>query len=74
MNKYNIVSIIFRSNFSNVSILMWFLGMIFHKVQMYATHIVVVMEVGVECMCSSTNAIESQCKYTHEQTIDNEYD
>jgi len=45
--------------------------MIFHKVQMYATHIVV-MEVGVECMCSSTNAIESQSKYTHEQTIDNE--
>jgi hypothetical protein len=46
--------------------------MIFHKLQMYATHIVVVMEVGVECMCFSTNAIETQGKYTHEQTIDNE--
>jgi hypothetical protein len=33
---------------------------------------VVVMEVGVECMCSNTNAIENQGKYTHEQTIDNE--
>ncbi len=46
--------------------------MVFHKVQMYATHIVVVMEVVVECMCSNTNAFESQGKYTHEQTIDNE--
>jgi hypothetical protein len=39
---------------------------------MYGTHIVVVMEASVECMCSSTNAIENQSKYTHEQTIDNE--
>jgi hypothetical protein len=38
----------------------------------YGTHIVVVMEASVECMCSSTNAIESQGKYIHEQTIDNE--
>jgi hypothetical protein len=43
-----------------------------HHIQMDATHIVVVMEVNVECMCSSTNAIESQGKYIHEQTIDNE--
>jgi hypothetical protein len=27
---------------------MWFLGMILNKVQMYATHIVIVMEVGVD--------------------------
>ncbi len=40
----------------------------------YGTHIVVVMEASVECMCSSTNAIESQGKYIHEQTIDNEED
>jgi len=40
--------------------------MIFHKTQMYATHIVVVMEVGVECMCSNTYAFESQGKYIHE--------
>ncbi len=46
--------------------------MTFHKVQMYTTHIVVVMEVGVECMCSNTNAFESQRKYTHEQTIEDE--
>ncbi len=46
--------------------------MTFHKLQMYATHIIVVMEVGVECMGFSTNALESQGKYTHEQTIDNE--
>jgi hypothetical protein len=39
---------------------------------MYTTHIVVVMEVGVECMCSNTNAFESQRKYTHEQTIEDE--
>jgi hypothetical protein len=39
---------------------------------MYATHIVVVMEASVECMCSNTNALESQSKYIHEQTIDNE--
>jgi hypothetical protein len=37
-----------------------------------ATHIVVVMEAGVECMCSSTYALENQGKYIHEQTIDNE--
>ncbi len=42
MSKYNIVSIF-----------MWFSGMIFHKAQMYATHIVVITEVGVECMCST---------------------
>jgi len=46
--------------------------MIFHKTQMYGTHIVVVMEVGVECMCFNTYALESQGKYTHEQTIDSE--
>ncbi len=46
--------------------------MVFLKVQMYATHIVVVMEVVVECMCSNTNAFENQGKYTHENTIDNE--
>jgi hypothetical protein len=39
---------------------------------MYATHIVVVMEASVECMCSSTNALESQRNYIHEQTIDDE--
>jgi hypothetical protein len=39
---------------------------------MYATHVVVVIEVGVKCMCSSTNAFESQGKYIHEQTVDNE--
>jgi hypothetical protein len=48
MNKYNIISICFRSDFGHVSIVMWFSGMIFHKTQIYATHIVVVMEVGVE--------------------------
>ncbi len=36
---------------------------------MYATHIVVVMEVGAEWMCSNTYAFESQGKYTHEQTM-----
>ncbi len=72
MNKYNIVSIIFRFDFGHVSILMWFSCMIFHKVQMYTTHIVIVMEAGVECMCYSANAFESQGKYTHEQTIDDE--
>jgi hypothetical protein len=46
--------------------------MTFHKLQMYATHIIVVMEAGAECMCLSTNAFESQGKYIHEQTIDNE--
>jgi hypothetical protein len=51
---------------------MWFSSLTFHKVWMYGTHIVVIMEVGIECMCSSTNVIESQGKYTHEQTIDNE--
>ncbi len=47
MSKYNIVSIVLN------------LILVFHKVQIYATHIVVVMEVGVECMCSNTNALES---------------
>jgi hypothetical protein len=72
MNKYNIVSIIFRSNIGHVSILMLISCMTFHKIQMYATHIVVVMEANVECMCSNTNAFESQGKYIHEQTIDDE--
>jgi len=36
------------------------------------TCVIVVMEVGVECMCSNTNAFESQGKYIHEQTIDDE--
>jgi hypothetical protein len=44
----------------------------FHKVHIYATHIVVVMEASVECICSNTNAHENQGKYIHEQTIDNE--
>jgi hypothetical protein len=39
---------------------------------MYATHIVVVIEVVVKCMSSNTNAFENQGKYIHEQTIDNE--
>jgi hypothetical protein len=39
---------------------------------MYATHIVVVIEAGVECMCLNTNAFESQNKYIHEQIVDNE--
>jgi hypothetical protein len=46
--------------------------MVFHKIQIYATHIVVVMEVGAKCMSSSTNAFENQGKYIHEQTIDDE--
>jgi hypothetical protein len=33
---------------------------------MYATHSVVVVEVGVECMYSNTNGLESQSKYIHE--------
>ncbi len=45
--------------------------MVFHKTQMYVTHIIVVMEAGVECTCSNTYALESQGKYI-EQTIDNE--
>jgi hypothetical protein len=40
--------------------------MIFHKAYMYATHIVVVMEASVECMCSNTYAFESQGEYTDE--------
>ncbi len=51
---------------------MSFSSMTFHKVQMYATHIVVVMEAHVECMCFSANEIETQGKYIHEQTIDDE--
>jgi hypothetical protein len=39
---------------------------------MYANHIVVVMEANVECMCSNIDAFESQGKYIHEQTIDDE--
>jgi hypothetical protein len=39
---------------------------------MYGTHIVVVMDASVECMCFSANAFENQSKYTHEQTIDDE--
>jgi hypothetical protein len=46
--------------------------MIFHKVQMYATHIVVVIEAGVECMCYNTNALESQGKYIKKWIVDNE--
>jgi hypothetical protein len=38
---------------------------------MYATHIVV-MEVGAEWMCFNKNVVESQGKYIHEQTINNE--
>jgi hypothetical protein len=53
MNKYNIVSIFFRFDCGHVSIILWFSSMIFHKAQMYATHIVVIMEAGVECMCSN---------------------
>jgi hypothetical protein len=68
MNIYNIVSISFRFDFGHISILMYY----FHKTHMYATHIIGVMEVGVKCMCCSTNALESQCKCIHEKTIDNE--
>jgi hypothetical protein len=39
---------------------------------MYATHIVVVMEASVECICRNTNAFENRGKYNHEQTIENE--
>ncbi len=46
--------------------------MIFHKIQMYPTHIVVVMEACVECTSSNTNEVESQGKYIHEQIIDDE--
>ncbi len=60
------------SNFGHVSIMMWFSSMIFHKTQMYATHIVVVMEASDKCMCSNTYAFESEGKYTHEQTTNNE--
>jgi hypothetical protein len=42
------------------------------EIQMHATHIILVMEASVECMCSNIIALESQGKYTHEQTIDNE--
>jgi len=73
MNKYNIVSIFFRFGFGHVSILMWFLNMIFHKIQMYPTHIVVVMEACVECTSSNTNEVESQGKYIHEKIIDDEW-
>jgi hypothetical protein len=34
---------------------------------MYAIHIVIVMEAGVECMWSNTNALDSQGKYIQEQ-------
>ncbi len=47
--------------------------MIFHKIQMYPTHIVVVMEACVECTSSNTNEVESQGKYIHEQIIDDEW-
>jgi len=71
MNKYNIASF-FKASFwscfnSNV-----IFNYDFHKVQMYATHIVVIMEASVECMCSNTNAFENQGKYIHEQTINDE--
>ncbi len=51
--------------------LWWIFKYDFHKVQMYATHIVLVMVACVECICSNTNALESQGKHIHEQTIDN---
>jgi hypothetical protein len=54
INKYNIISIIFKLDFGHVSILMWLSSLIFHKVHMYGTHIVVVMEACVKCMCSNT--------------------
>jgi hypothetical protein len=41
---------------------------------MYQIHIIIAMEAGVECMWSNTNALESQSKYIHEQTINNEQD
>jgi hypothetical protein len=68
MNKYNIVSILLKFDFGHISILMYDS----HKVHMYATHIIVVMEACAKCMCCNTNALESQCKYIHEQTIDTE--
>jgi hypothetical protein len=69
MNKYNIVS----KFLGLISVVFHFFKYGFHKVRMYATHVVVVvMEVGAECICSNTNALESQGKYIHEQTIDNE--
>jgi hypothetical protein len=71
MTKYNIVSI-FLGLISVMFQFWWIFKYDFHKVHMYATHIVVVMEVGVECICSSTNAFESQGEYIHEQIIDNE--
>jgi len=37
---------------------------------MHAPHIIIIMEVNAKCMCSNTNALESQGKYIHEQTID----
>jgi len=46
-----------------------FLGVIFNKIQIYATCIVVVMEAGVEYMCSNTYALESQGKYIHKHTL-----
>jgi hypothetical protein len=71
MNKYNIVSI-----FLGLILVMFEYNVIFkydfHKVHMYATCIIVVMEAGGECMCSNTNAFENEGKYTHEQNIDNE--
>jgi hypothetical protein len=36
---------------------------------MYATHVVVVMEACLECICSNTNALESQGKYIHEKPL-----
>jgi hypothetical protein len=52
MNKYIIVFKKIRFAFGYVSILIWFLGMFFHKAQMYATHIVVVMEACIEYICT----------------------
>jgi hypothetical protein len=59
MNKYNIVSIFLGLILSwlNYNVIFWY---DFHKVHMYATCTIVVMEAGGECMCYNTNAFESQ--------------
>ncbi len=64
----------FRFDFGPISILILFSKYDFHKVHMYAIHIVIVMKAGVECKWSNTNALESQGKYIHEQTINNQQD
>jgi len=70
---------------ANTTLFLFFLGLILVTFKLWcnfqvwfsqstnvSTHIVVVMEASDECMCSNTNALESQSKYIHEQTIDNE--